>query len=57
MSVYGLHPFSRLEGPGLVPSDEKLLADWLARNQAALVAFWDGDIEYTEDLMEQIVAI
>jgi hypothetical protein len=56
MSVYGVRPFAHLEGPGLSPGDEKLLANWLATNQEVLVAFWDGDIEYTEDLIEKIVA-
>jgi hypothetical protein len=56
MSVYGVRPFAHLEGPGLSPGDEKLLANWLATNQGVLVAFWDGDIEYTEDLIEKIVA-
>jgi hypothetical protein len=56
MSVYGVRPFTHLDGPGLGSGDEKLLANWLVRNQAVLVAFWDGDIEFTEDLTEKITS-
>ena len=41
-------------GPRLSANEEKLLADWVGKNRAVLVGFWNADIEYTEDLIEKI---
>ena len=54
MGVYSVRPFAHVEGPPLSPVDEKRLEDWITKNQSVLVAFWNADIEYTEDLIEQI---
>ena len=54
MSSYSLRPFRRVEGGGLTPAEEALLQQWLDRNLAVIVACWDGDIEYTEDALEQL---
>jgi hypothetical protein len=55
MGVYSVRPFGHVEGQQLGPSDEALLAGWIARNQGALIAYWNADIEYTADLMEKLV--
>jgi hypothetical protein len=57
MGVYSVRPFAHLEGPGLSPSEEKLLANWVEKNKAVLVDFWNADIEYTEDLIDKIQAV
>jgi hypothetical protein len=54
MSVYSVRPFAHIEGPGLNSGDERLLEAWLTKNADALIDFWDGNIEYTEDLIEKI---
>ena len=55
MGVYSVRPFTHVEGPQLGSGEEKLLEDWVNKNEPVLVAFWDGDIEYTEDLIERIL--
>ena len=57
MGVYSVRPFAHVSGPRLDANDETLLADWVAKNRAVLVDFWNADIEYTEDLIEKIQAI
>jgi hypothetical protein len=54
MSVYSVRPFAHVEGPGLSSGDEKFLEAWLTKNADALIGFWDGNIEYTEELIEII---
>jgi hypothetical protein len=61
MGVYAVRPFTHIEGPvthiegpGLSSGDEKLLEVWLTKNVDTLIDFWDGNIEYTEDLIEKI---
>lgn len=57
MGVYAVRPFRFESGYRLNASDERLLEDWISKNRDTLVAFWDGDIEYTEDMIEKIVPI
>lgn len=57
MSSYSLRPFRLMEGGGLTPAEEALLERWLDRNLAVIVAYWDGDIEYTEDALEQLKSL
>ena len=57
MGVYSARPFAHLEGPGLSPSDAKLLEDWIGKSRAVLVDFWNADIECTEDLINKIQAV
>lgn len=54
MGVYSVRPFAHVSGPRLSANEEKLLADWVGKNRAVLVGFWNADIEYTEDLIEKI---
>lgn len=39
-----------LEGE-LTAAQLKLLTEWIDLNRDTLVRFWDGDIEYTEDVL------
>ena len=40
---------------GSLPTrDLELLRRWIERNRDTLVQFWDGAIEYTEDVLEQL---
>jgi hypothetical protein len=57
MGVYSVRPFAHVEGPGLTPGEARLLEDWIAKNRAVLVDFWNADIEYTEDLIDKIQAV
>jgi hypothetical protein len=34
-----------------------LLTRWIERNREVLVRFWDGDLEYTTDVLEQLQSI
>jgi hypothetical protein len=54
MGVYAVRPFAHIAGPRLSETDERLLEAWIAANADVLVGVWDGDIEYTEDLIERI---
>ena len=40
----------------LTTKDERLVADWIGRNQATLIAYWNGDIG-TRALMQALVDI
>ena len=51
MGVFAVRPFAHIAGPRLSPKDEASLEAWINKNRAAVIDFWDGDIEYTEDLM------
>ena len=57
MGTYALRPFRHVEGPPLAAPDEALLRRWVVLNEAALVDFWDGKIEYTEDVLNLLHAI
>lgn len=57
MSTYALRPFRHEAGPRLSPRDETLLERWIAANLNVLIAYWNADIEYTEDAIEKLVAI
>jgi hypothetical protein len=54
LGVYAVSPFAHVGGPGLDPNEERLLRDWIEKNRAVLIDFWNADIEYTEDLIEKI---
>ena len=57
MGSYGVRPFMYHGGLKLSAQDEKLLEQWVSANKQVLEEFWDGDIEYTEDAIERIVAV
>ena len=43
---------------GTLPNRElALLRKWIELNRDVLIRFWDGDIEYTEDVLEQLRSI
>lgn len=52
LGSYALRPFRHVDGPGLSSAEEDLLRRWLELNQKTLVGFWDGSIEYTEDVLK-----
>ena len=55
MSTYSLRPFAHQSGPALSTSDEIALEAWVIANMQVLVAYWDGDIDYTEDAIDRLV--
>lgn len=57
MGSYAVRPFAFVSGQRLLAKDEKLLETWVAKNENVLLAFWNADIEYTEDMIEQIKSI
>lgn len=43
---------------GTIPASElKLLREWITLNRETLLAFWNGDIEYTEDVLRELKPI
>jgi hypothetical protein len=45
-------------GGGSRPSPElALLRQWIERNREVLVQFWEGQIEYTEDVLNRILPV
>jgi hypothetical protein len=57
MSSYSLSPFEWKEGPRLATNDETLLASSVELNARVLLDYWNGQIEYTEDAIEQLKSI
>ncbi len=49
MVTVALRPKVRVIRGTLERDDLAALADWLDLNRDVLIAYWDGDIEYTED--------
>ena len=54
MSSYSVFPFELKEGPRLSNQEEQLLSDWIDLNRRVLSEYWDGEIEYTEDAIDQL---
>ena len=54
MTSYSVSPFEWKEGPRLSNSDETLLARWIETNSRVLRDYWAGQIEYTEDAIDQL---
>jgi hypothetical protein len=53
-----VRPEIRIAGGAYLPtSDFNLLKRWIELNQEALVRFWNGDIEYTEDVLEELKSL
>jgi hypothetical protein len=57
MGTYSVRPFAFVGGQRLTASDEKLLEDWVSKNLGVLIAWWDGDIEYTDEMLEKIAPL
>jgi hypothetical protein len=47
-AVVAVRPSPRLMAGALSTADERAVADWITLNAAAIVAYWDGDIDTLE---------
>jgi len=47
-AVVGVRPSPRLIAGQLPPEDERAVSDWITLNAAAIIAFWNGDIDALE---------
>ena len=54
MGSYSLRPFAFKGGQRLAAKDEALLERWIEKNESVLLAFWNADIEYSQDMTDQI---
>jgi hypothetical protein len=57
MSSYSISPFEWKEGPRLSGAEEKMLGHWIEVNTGVLLDYWNGQIEYTEDAIDQLKAV
>ena len=57
MGSYSISPFEWKEGPRLANADEKMLGRWIDMNARVLLDYWTGQIEYTEDAIDQLKAL
>jgi hypothetical protein len=44
-AVVGVRPSPQMVAGRLSPDDERAVAAWIVLNTAAIVAYWDGDID------------
>ena len=57
-AVYTLSPFGLAAGDTWLSTyQEDRLRRWVATNRAALLAYWDGDILYDQDLRLKLVSL
>jgi hypothetical protein len=57
MVTVAIRPNVRVIRGRLDPRDLALLERWISRNFDTLLKYWDGDIEYTEDVIAAIVPV
>jgi hypothetical protein len=57
MVTVAIRPAVRIVRGDLNARDLALLTRWIELNRDTLVKYWEGDIEYTEDVMEALVPI
>jgi hypothetical protein len=57
MSSYSVSPFEWKEGPRLASTEEKLLGRWIDLNARVLLDYWNGQIGYTEDAIDQLKGV
>lgn len=57
MATVALRPTVRVVGGALDPRDLALLTRWIELNRNTLIDYWNGDIEYTEDVIAAIVPL
>ena len=57
MVTVAIRPNVRVIRGRLDPHDLALLERWISRNFDTLLKYWDGDIEYTEDVIAAIVPV
>jgi hypothetical protein len=55
-AVVGVRPAPHMIAGRLSPEDERLVFEWIAMNTAALLAYWEGQID-TIDLGERLKPI
>ena len=53
-----VRPTVQVLGPGTITERElEMLTRWIELNRDLLIQFWDGRIEYTEDVLAQLKSI
>ena len=57
MVSVGIRPDVRVVEGSLSPSDLEGLRQWIDLNRDVLIRFWDGDIAYTDEALEQLRSI
>ncbi|GAC1556334.1 MAG: hypothetical protein NVS2B5_17690 [Beijerinckiaceae bacterium] len=57
MSSYLILPFEWKEGPRLSGSDEKLLGRWIDATSRVHLDYWNGEIQYTGDAVDQLKSV
>jgi hypothetical protein len=55
-AVVGVRPVPHMIAGRLLPEDERLVFEWITINTAALVAYWEGQID-TIDLGERLKSV
>jgi hypothetical protein len=57
MATVALRPRVRVVRGAVDPGDLAKLADWIELNRDVLIAYWDGEIEYTEDAIAALKSL
>jgi hypothetical protein len=57
MVTVAIRPSIRVIRGTLDPRDLGLLSRWINLNLDTLIRYWDGDIEYTEDVIAAIIPV
>ena len=52
-----VRPKVKVVGGHMTAADLALLTRWIELNRDVLVRFWDGDLEYTPDVLAQLKAL
>ena len=55
-AVVAIRPEPKVLHGNLAVKDERLVAEWIGKNQATLIAYWDGEIG-TRALMRDLVDV
>lgn len=57
MGSYAISPFAHTIGPRLDAADEERLRQWVSLNEDVLRRYWNAEIAFTEDAIEQLKPI
>ena len=57
MGSYAIAPFAHKVGPRLDENGEEQLRQWISLNEDVLRRYWDAEIAFTEDAIEQLKSI
>lgn len=57
MATVAVRPQVRVLRGAVAPDDLERLRAWIDLNREALIAYWNGDIEYTEDVLEALMPL